>query len=96
MVTRSSALRLLGNIGQGSLVAYWTGSAFESQGYLEYRHVIFLFDESRRLLAKEIASPAGAFVDASPMPLRGPGLGIGTASPAQAASGASDYIKSYS
>jgi hypothetical protein len=34
-VTKSCTFRLLGRIGQGSLVAYWTGGAFISQAYVD-------------------------------------------------------------
>ena len=96
MVTMSSSLRFLGRIGQGSLAARWTGGAFLSQAYLKkYWCVMFLFDAARRLVAREIASPAGTFAGASPMPLRSPESGIGTAPPAQAASGAPGYLKSH-
>ncbi len=71
---------LLGRMGQGSLVAYWVGGAFVSQAYLdEYWCVIFLFDATRRIVAREIAGAAGVLAGASPVPLRGPAPSIGTA-----------------
>jgi putative inorganic carbon (hco3(-)) transporter len=88
---------LLGRMGQASLVAYWAGGAFVSQAYLdEYWCVIFLFDAARRLVAREIASPGGAFATPASTHLGVPKLGIGTAAPAKADLGASGYIKSHS
>lgn len=71
---------LLGRMGQGTLVAYWTAGAFASQAYLdEYWCVIFLFDAARRLVAREIASSSGAFATAEWSRLGVPRPGIGTA-----------------
>jgi probable O-glycosylation ligase (exosortase A-associated) len=44
---------LLGRMGHGVLVAYWTAGAFASQAYLdEYWCVVFLLDAARRIVAK--------------------------------------------
>lgn len=57
---------LLGRMGQAVLVGYATAGAFASQAYLdEYWCIIFIFDAARRLVAKEVAAPAGAFAAAS-------------------------------
>jgi putative inorganic carbon (hco3(-)) transporter len=80
---------LLGRTGQGTLIAFWTGGAFVSQAYLdEYWCAIFLFDAARRLLAREIASPAGAFSGTSLVALRAPGASIGAVPRAKADLGA--------
>jgi putative inorganic carbon (hco3(-)) transporter len=56
---------LLGRMGQPVLVGYATAGAFASQTYLdEYWCIIFVFDAARRLVAREIAIPAGAFAPA--------------------------------
>lgn len=53
---------LLGRMGQAVLVGYATAGTFVSQAYLdEYWCIIFVFDAARRLVAREIATPAGAF-----------------------------------
>jgi putative inorganic carbon (hco3(-)) transporter len=59
---------LLGRMGQAVLVGYATAGAFASQAYLdEYWCIIFIFDAARRLVAKEVAAPAGEFA-AAPAP----------------------------
>ena len=84
-------------MGQGSLVAYWTGGAFVSQAYLdEYWCVIFLLDAARRLVARELVSPAGAFARVSSVPLRAAEARITTATGAKADLGAPGYINSHS
>jgi len=56
---------LLGRMGQAVLVGYATAAAFASQAYLdEYWCIIFIFDAARRLVAKEITTPARAFAGA--------------------------------
>lgn len=71
---------LLGRMGQGTLIGYLTAGAFLSQTFLdEYWCVIFIFDAARRVVAKEIANPAGASAAAPPVRLRAPDAGIGTA-----------------
>jgi putative inorganic carbon (HCO3(-)) transporter len=56
---------LLGRMGQAVLVGYATAGAFASQAYLdEYWCIIFIFDAARRLVAREIAVPAGTFAAA--------------------------------
>jgi len=56
---------LLGRMGQAVLVGYATAGAFASQAYLdEYWCIIFIFDAARRLVAKEITTPARAFAGA--------------------------------
>jgi probable O-glycosylation ligase (exosortase A-associated) len=71
---------LLGRMGQGSLVGYWTAGAFVSQAYLdEYWCVIFILDAARRLVAKEIANRGGTFARNPSMRLPVPQPGIGTA-----------------
>lgn len=50
----------LGRTGQPVLVGYAAAGAFASQAYLdEYWCVIFILEAARRLVAKEIANPAG-------------------------------------
>ena len=88
---------LLGRMGQASLVAYWTGGAFVAQAYLdEYWCVIFLFEAARRVVAREMANPAGAVTTAASTRLGVPQLGIGPAAPAKADLGAPGYVKSHS
>lgn len=51
---------LLGRMGQAVMVGYLTAGAFASQAYLdEYWGMVFIFEAARRLVAKEIAAPAG-------------------------------------
>jgi probable O-glycosylation ligase (exosortase A-associated) len=58
----------LGRMGHVVLIAYWTAGAFASQAYLdEYWCVVFLFDATRRIVAKEAS---GAFDVASSVRLR--------------------------
>jgi putative inorganic carbon (hco3(-)) transporter len=53
---------LLGRMSQAALLGYWVGGAFQSLAYLdEYWCILFILDAARRIVAKEIASPAGAF-----------------------------------
>jgi probable O-glycosylation ligase (exosortase A-associated) len=57
---------LLGRMGQGLLLGYWVAGAFASLAYFdEYWCALFIFDAARRIVAKEIASPAAAFTAAS-------------------------------
>jgi putative inorganic carbon (hco3(-)) transporter len=70
---------LLGRMGQATLVGYWTAGAFLSQSFLdEYWGVIFIFDAARRVVAAEIASPAGASAAVPSVRLRAPQGGIAT------------------
>jgi putative inorganic carbon (HCO3(-)) transporter len=63
---------LLGRMGHGVLVGYWTAGAFASQAYLdEYWCVVFLFDAARRIVARETATPADAIPGASSVSSRG-------------------------
>ena len=53
---------LLGRMGQATIVGYSVAGAFQSLAYLdEYWAVLFIFDASRRIVARQIAPPAGAF-----------------------------------
>ena len=62
---------LLGRMGHGVLVAYWTAGAFASQAYLdEYWCVVFLLDAARRIVAREVATSSGAVPSASSVRLR--------------------------
>jgi putative inorganic carbon (HCO3(-)) transporter len=66
---------LLGRMGQASIVGYSVAGAFQSLAYLdEYWAVLFIFDATRRIVARQIAPPAGAFA----MRLRGrhPAIGV--------------------
>ena len=68
---------LLGRMGQATIVGYSVAGAFQSLAYLdEYWCVLFMFDAARRLVARQIAPPAGAFA----MRLRAvhPGIGAPT------------------
>jgi putative inorganic carbon (hco3(-)) transporter len=52
---------LLGRMGHGVLLSYWTAGAFASQAYLdEYWCVVFLLDAARRIVAVEDAKPVDA------------------------------------
>jgi putative inorganic carbon (HCO3(-)) transporter len=63
----------LGRVGQAALVGYATAGAFASQAYLdEYWCIIFIFEAARRLVAKEIETPAHAFAAGPTMPPRVP------------------------
>jgi len=69
---------VLGKMGQAVLVGFWVGGAFQSLAYFdEYWCLLFIFDAARRVVARAIAKPAGAFVP--PTLLRAPALGIGLA-----------------
>jgi len=73
---------LLGKIGQAVLVGFWVGGAFQSLAYFdEYWCLLFVFDAARRVVAREIATPVGAFLP--PTLLRAPALGIGAAAQAR-------------
>jgi probable O-glycosylation ligase (exosortase A-associated) len=62
---------VLGRMGHGVLVAYWTAGAFGSQSYLdEYWCVVFLLDAARRILAREVAASSDAIPSASSVRLR--------------------------
>jgi probable O-glycosylation ligase (exosortase A-associated) len=62
---------LLGRMGHGVLVAYWTAGAFVSQAYLdEYWCVVFLLDAARHIVAREVATSSGAVPSASSVRLR--------------------------
>jgi len=64
---------LLGRMGQPVLVGYTTAGAFASLAYLdEYWCIIFIFDAARRLVAREIATPASASAAAPSMMPRAP------------------------
>jgi putative inorganic carbon (HCO3(-)) transporter len=53
---------VLGRMGQAALIGYWVAGAFQSLAYLdEYWCVLFLFDASRRIAARRLTSPVGAF-----------------------------------
>lgn len=53
---------LLGRMGQSSLVGFWVSGTFASLAYFdEYWCIIFIFDAARRIVAKQITSPASAF-----------------------------------
>jgi putative inorganic carbon (HCO3(-)) transporter len=53
---------LLGRMGHAVIVGYSVAGAFQSLAYLdEYWCVLFIFDAARRIVAREIAPPAGAF-----------------------------------
>jgi probable O-glycosylation ligase (exosortase A-associated) len=68
----------LGKMGQAVLAGFWVGGAFQSLAYFdEYWGLLFIFDAARRVVAREITMPVGAFV--SPMRLRAPALGVGVA-----------------
>jgi putative inorganic carbon (hco3(-)) transporter len=68
----------LGKMGQAVLLGFWVGGAFQALAYFdEYWCLLFIFDAARRVVASEIAGPAGAFVP--PMLPRSPALGIGLA-----------------
>ena len=68
----------LGKMGQAVLAGFWVGGAFQSLAYFdEYWGLLFIFDAARRVVAREIASPVGAFV--RPMRLPASALGIGAA-----------------
>jgi probable O-glycosylation ligase (exosortase A-associated) len=68
----------LGKMGQAVLAGFWVGGAFQSLAYFDaYWCLLFVFDAARRVVAREIAAPVGAFVP--PMLLRAPALGIGAA-----------------
>jgi probable O-glycosylation ligase (exosortase A-associated) len=57
---------VLGRMGHGVLVAYWTAGAFASQAYLdEYWCVVFLLDAARRIVVKEVATSSGPDPSAS-------------------------------
>jgi probable O-glycosylation ligase (exosortase A-associated) len=67
---------LLGRMGQGVLAGYWVAGAFASLAYFDqYWCVLFIFEAARRLVAREIASPAGALRVAPS--IRVPQIGIG-------------------
>jgi probable O-glycosylation ligase (exosortase A-associated) len=69
---------LLGKMGQPVLIGFWVGGAFQSLAYFdEYWCLLFIFDAARRVVAREIATPVGAFIP--PVLLRAPALGIGAA-----------------
>jgi putative inorganic carbon (hco3(-)) transporter len=71
---------LLGRMGQAVLVGYWAAGTFVSLAYFdEYWCVIFIFDAARRIVAKEITSPARALAGVPRPRLRTPLAGIGTA-----------------
>jgi len=54
---------VLGKMGQAVLAGFWVGGAFQSLAYFdEYWGLLFIFDAARRVVAREIASPVGAFV----------------------------------
>jgi probable O-glycosylation ligase (exosortase A-associated) len=62
---------LLGRMGHGVLVAYWTAGAFVSQAYLdEYWCVVFLLDAARCIAAREVAASSDAAPSASSVRLR--------------------------
>jgi hypothetical protein len=68
----------LGKMGQAVLAGFWVGGAFQSLAYFdEYWGLLFLFDAARRVVAREIASPVGAFVPSMLLPASA--LGIGAA-----------------
>ena len=65
---------LLGRMGQAAIMGYSVSGAFQSLAYLdEYWCVLFIFDAARRIVARQIAPPAGAFA----MRLRAVHPGIG-------------------
>jgi putative inorganic carbon (HCO3(-)) transporter len=85
--------RLLGRMGHGVLVGFWVAGAFQSLAYFdEYWCILFIFDAARRLVAKEITTPAGAFAVAPSTRLHLPRPGIGAAALTRPA----DYVKSRS
>jgi len=68
----------LGKMGQAVFAGFWVGGAFQSLAYFdEYWGLLFLFDAARRVVAREIASPVGAFVPSMLLPASA--LGIGAA-----------------
>jgi putative inorganic carbon (HCO3(-)) transporter len=70
----------LGRMGQPVLIGYATAGAFASQAYLdEYWCIIFIFEAARRLVAKEIATPAAVFAHAPSTRLRVAQPGIASA-----------------
>ena len=67
---------LLGKMGQAVLVGFWVGGAFQSLAYFdEYWCLLFVFDAARRVVAREVATPAGAFVPSMLLPARASGIG---------------------
>src|ERR1700730_8482733 len=69
---------VLGKMGQAVLVGFWVGGAFQSLAYFdEYWCLLFIFDAARRVVARAIATPVGAFLP--PTLLRAPALGISAA-----------------
>jgi len=53
---------LLGRMGQASLAGFWVSGTFASLAYFdEYWCIIFIFDAARRIVARQIATPVGAF-----------------------------------
>jgi len=63
-------------MGQGVLAGYWVAGAFASLAYFDqYWCVLFIFEAARRLVAREIASPASALGGAPS--IRVPQIGIG-------------------
>jgi probable O-glycosylation ligase (exosortase A-associated) len=67
---------LLGRMGQAVLVGFWAAGTFASLAYFdEYWCVIFIFDAARRIVAKEIVSPATAFRAAPALGLARGGIG---------------------
>jgi putative inorganic carbon (HCO3(-)) transporter len=66
---------LLGKMGQAVLAGFWVGGAFQSLAYFdEYWGLLFIFDAARRVVAKEIEGPVGAF--APPTLSHAPPLGV--------------------
>ena len=71
---------LLGRMGQPVLVGFWAAGAFASLAYFDqYWCVLFIFDAARRVVAKEIATPAGVLAVSPPIRPLALQPGIGTA-----------------
>ncbi len=85
---------LLGRMGQPVLVGFWTSGAFASLAYFDqYWCILFIFDAARRVVAREIASPAGALAVSPPMRPASPHSAIGPAALAKS-DGRPGYAKS--
>lgn len=68
---------ILGRMGQAVLVGFGVGGAFQSLAYFDgFWGVLFIFEAARRLVAKEIATPASAPAITPSMPLPPPVPGI--------------------
>jgi probable O-glycosylation ligase (exosortase A-associated) len=66
---------LLGRMGQAAIVGYSVAGAFASLAYLdEYWAVLFIFDATRRIVARQTAPAAGTF--AMRLRERHPAIGV--------------------